>query len=246
MSNDRVVEYQSEHFDCSTCVVEGLGQEVVDALGCGIENDLLIGLIGAPTKSKIRVVVKWEWSEEEIPDGEDVPPGILFLVENDKYFDEPAEVVVFLDGLRDKIGVYLKLIVFKDDPALKGLAGHMIHVMAEAALKIPGTSRLKLWAAGGLLWDDMSPGVRWGGYFAWPKYGFDCIVPSPTRALFAHFPYYPAGLASCLKVSDVLSLVGGRDFWKIAGEGSYMNFDLAKNSKSRETLGKFLQDWRKI
>jgi len=244
VSNEQVVEFQKEHFDVSSCTVDGLTEEVKAALGCELDDALVVALVGAPTGSHIKVSLKRQWTDEEIPDGEEVPAGIFFVIVNDRYYDEPAEVVVFLDGLISRIGIYLKLIVFKNNPSLKGIAGHMIHVMAEAAGNVPGSSRLKLWAAGGLLWEDMAPGVRWGGYVAWPKYGFDCVIPSPTRALFKHFPYYPAGLDSCRMVSDLLGLEGGRDFWRFAGEGSYMNFDLSPGSKSRLTLDRFLQGWR--
>lgn len=243
-SRDEANCFQAEHFDGTTCKVEKSGVDIRRAMGFDLTDRHLVKLVGAPTNSKIRLELKHDWTEEEVADGEEVPRGLLVTIENEKYYDTPAEVVVFLDGLKDRPAVYVKLIMFRDNPELKGIAGHMISIMANAAKELPGATRLKLWAAGGLLWEDLAPGERWGGYAAWPKYGFDCVIPSPTKILIPHFRYFPPGLSGCQHVSDVLSLRGGKEFWRVAGEGSYMNFALRSGSNSWIVLDKFLNEWR--
>jgi hypothetical protein len=234
--------FHNTHFDSASCKVHRLNRvDIQAALGFTLTDRQLIEISGAPQNSAIYVTDKPEWTEVEIPDGEEVPSGILLTVINDNYLEQNNEIVIFREGHSRLTSVYLKLIMFRDNPQTKGIAGHMLATMVDGAIAaFPKAVRLRLLAAGGLLWEDRLPGLRWGGFAAWPKYGFDAPLPSATRALLPHFPYYPAALNTCTTVSQVLDRKGGREFWHIVGEGWYMNFNLAPGSPSRARLDQFL------
>lgn len=236
--------FQRQHFDHTTCKVNRGSAQIRKALGFSLSDDQLVGLSGAPTGSTIDTTEKHTWTPAEIPDGEQVPPGLLLTITNPKYLSQPNEVVIFVDGHTANRSVYIKLTMFLDDPSRKGIGGHMISVIVDAAQHLRGARRLRLQAYGGRLCSDMSPGVRWGGYAAWPKYGFDSGLPTPTKAIAAHFPFFPAGLPSFVRVSDLIDAPGGRDFWHTAGDGDYMDFDLSPNSDSLKRLEQYLEKWR--
>ncbi|MFC0155563.1 hypothetical protein ACFFJ4_18740 [Xanthomonas dyei] len=231
-------EFKAVHFNVGSSRVHRNGVDLANILGFNLDDNALIQLAGAPTGSTVTLVEKREWPE--VDDGENVPSGVLLQVKNDHYFSQDLEVVIFLDGLVDVASLYIKLVMFLDIPERKGIAGHMIGVMVDGAASLPRAKRIRLWAAGGFLWKDYAAGSRWWGYVAWPKYGFDCFIPNATLDLISRFPNYPRGLGGCKKVSDVIRLPGGKDFWKLAGEGDYMDFTLAKNSVSMVFLNDFL------
>ncbi|MFW3175358.1 hypothetical protein EX530_11875 [Xanthomonas phaseoli] len=231
-------DFKAMHFSVGSSRVHRNGVDLVKILGFGLDDAVLIQLAGAPTDSDVTLVEKMDWPE--VDDGENVPPGVLLQVKNDQYFEQDLEVVIFLDGRVDVASLYIKLVMFRDIPERKGIAGHMISVMVDGAASLRNAKRIRLWAAGGFLWKDYAAGLRWWGYAAWPKYGFDCFIPNATQDLITRFPYYPRGLGACKKVSDVIRLKGGKEFWKLAGEGDYMDFSLAENSVSMALLNNFL------
>jgi len=233
-------QFKLTHFEVSSSSVDRNGVDLAKILGLDLSDSDLIKLAGAPTNSRVKLVEKMDWSEDEVDDGENVPPGILLQVRNDEYFEQDLEVVLFLDGRIDVVSLYIKLVMFRDISERKGIAGHMVGVMVDGAVSLPRAKRIRLWAAGGVLWKDYRQGKRWWGYVAWPKYGFDCFIPNVTMDLIPRFPHYPAGLSGCKKVSDVIRLDGGKNFWMLAGEGDYMDFDLSANSVSRALLNDFL------
>jgi len=231
-------EFKATHFSVGSSCVHRNGVDLAKILGFDLADAALLQLAGAPTGSDVTLVEKMDWTE--VDDGENVPSGVLLQVKNDEYFEQDLEVVIFLDGRVDVASLYIKLVMFRDIPERKGIAGHMIGVMVDGAASLPRAKRIRLWAAGGFLWKDYAPGLRWWGYVAWPKYGFDCFIPNATLDLISRFHHYPRGLGACKRVSDVISIPGGKDFWKLAGEGDYMDFALAKNSVSMALLNNFL------
>ncbi len=250
MSAD-AAQFQAAHFDATTCKVVGATNRISGLLGFPLNALQIIQLCGAPSGSTITLTEKLAWTHAELPDGEQVPLGLLITVSNDAYLEEPNEFVIYLDGHINAASIYLKLIMFNDSH--KGIAGHMVSLIAAAAnATLPGGgTKLRLFAAGGRNWADMPPSAkasgtvrRWGGYVAWPKYGFDMALLPATGVMARDFPYYPAGVAGCPNVSDVIDLKGGPEYWRCVGDGDYMNFDLKAGSQSRVRLDAFMANWR--
>ncbi len=60
-------------------------------------------------------------------------------------------------------------------------------------------------------------------------------------SLISEFPHFPKDLSACATVRDVLGIEGGREYWKVCGNGHYMEFDLSSPSTpSIITLDAFL------
>ncbi len=232
-------QFEQQHFDLKSCTVLSHRGNIGHFLGVALSDQQLIQLAGAPSYSTIEVIEKPTWSAAELPDGEQVPPGLLLRVHNGQYLEQANEMVIFRDEAANRYSVYLKLIMFQSD--IKGLAARMLAIIVRAARQLPNARRLMLQAAGGRRWPAQPSGKRWGGYMAWPTYGFDMELLQDTRAMAQHFPYIPEKISACNSVSAVLKLSGGREYWRLVGDGDYMEFDLANNSPSLTTLDQFLQ-----
>lgn len=234
--------FEEKHFAHDTVVVRW--EKKVNPLqfpGLGLDDDKVIQLSGAPTDSLVKVHFKPNWTSEEIGD-EDVPPGILLQVQNSHYISSSNEIVLFRDGVGDRYGLYLKLIDLKPGGP-KGFAARMLAIMVRQMLNLQKFTRMRLYAAGGRTFPITNPSTdrRWGGYVAWPNYGFDMPILPETTEMFEHFLYCPPNLSSSSKVSEVLELELGKEFWKVVGDGSYMDFDLSiSGSHSLSTLDAFL------
>lgn len=170
-----------------------------------------------------------------------MPAGLYFDIENDRYIQSHNTIGVFRDSAAG-YGIYIKLIDFKPGGP-KGLAARMLALIVRAAFDLGNVRRLRLLAAGGRSWDARSAitGERWGGFVAWPTYGFDMELLPTTLKIAKEFPYYPEGLRSLRTVREVLQVSGGREYWKVVGDGLYMDFDLTtKTTASILTLDSFL------
>ena len=75
--------------------------------------------------------------------------------------------------------------------------------------------------------------ISWGFYTS-PRMGFDADIPAATPAL-------PPALAGCTRLSHLMASAPGRAFWRNHGvKVPYMEFDLAANSLSWQTLLNYL------
>lgn len=75
--------------------------------------------------------------------------------------------------------------------------------------------------------------ISWGFYTS-PRMGFDAPIPAAT-------PACPQALAACARLSDLVAAAAGRVFWRASGVAvPYMEFDLADNSLSWQTLIAYL------
>jgi hypothetical protein len=233
-----ISDFERTHFDAGSVQIRPHGFDIRRQMaGLTLTEAQIIGLAGAPKNS----IITLGFRERTATEGERVPAGLYFKTTNDSYIRSWNEIGVFRDG-SSGYGVYLKLIDFKAGGP-KGLAGRMVAVIVRHALQLGNIKRLRLLAAGGRCWPPLNgeTGERWGGFVAWPTYGFDMDLTSDTLKLAQEFLYFPQDLGSRRRVSEVLQLVGGREYWKIAGDGAYMDFDLSsRTTLSITTLDSFL------
>lgn len=239
MSNIRTVTaFEKQHFDRTSSQVHPHTVDFVSLIGFALSDDEVLQLAGAPTGSTVSVSHKPSWAEPyEVP-----PPGVFFEIDNPTYIRSHNVVGVFVvDPDIPTYGLYLKMIDFHPT-APRRLAARMLAVMLRQARRIAGLSIFRLLAAGGRSWLDYDPqiGERWGGYYAWPRYGFDMPLMPETQNMHQHFSYYPASLSTCRTVRDVLSLKGGSEYWRVVGDGNVMEFDTSPSSASVQTLDKVL------
>jgi hypothetical protein len=234
--------FEKKHFNPDSSTVLPHAVNIRELLGFHLDDLSIKRLSGAPTGSQLEIVHKSAWNSQELLH-EKVPSGLYFLVENPAYLFERNTVGLFHDGDSKRIGVYVKLVAFKNT-APKRVAARMLAIIAREALALPGITRIRLCAAGGRRWSplDRSTGARWGGYVAWPTYGFDMPLLPRTKTISRHFPYWPPAIGTCKTVSDILQTSGGREYWKTVGDGWYMDFDLSSTaSPSLRTLNGVLE-----
>jgi hypothetical protein len=233
-----VTQFEQAHFNSSNITIAAQIPDTQSLLRLPLTNDQIISLSGAPSGSSIAFSVL---AQPTTLGSEDVPAGVFFEVRNTTYIRTKNVIGVFRDAA-SHYGIYIKSVDLSAG-APKGMAARMLAVIVRQAFAIGGFSRVRLLAAGGRSWSDLDPstGERWGGYVAWPTYGFDMDLHPKTLAMVPSFPFYPRGLRSQRKVSELLSLPGGREFWKSVGDGLYMDFDLsAPSAQSVKTLDTFL------
>lgn len=244
-----------KHFDSASTKIDRSEIDLENALGFDLTHEQICGLCGAPSGSEIKVTLSESYTDESkknnINKDEDVPGGVLFTVKNPYYIGNENKVIMYYvskinaQGQESgSFGLYIKLTDFETGgifKTFKGFGAYMTAAIAFAAKGIDGLTEIRLQAAGGRSWNDRdSTGARWFGYISWPKYGFDMDLQSPTLEMLPHFAHAPKLLGSCKKVSDVLALAGGYEFWKVVGDGWDMIFDL-EGTKSFEILNKFLE-----
>lgn len=229
-----VTPFEATHFDRGTVTVIRQPANVVEAkLGFALSDEQVKRLCGATTGARITVWYKSRWTMAEVGE-EDVPAGLFFEVENPAYNRSDCVVGIYLDAPSDELRLYIKSVNFIKG-RVKSLAARMVAVIVREAMNI-GITRLRLLAAGGREWEDFMPPERWGGYFAWPLYGFDMELGESDLSLMSEFPFYPKDLSSCATVLDVLNLEGGREWWKLCGNGHYMEFDMSSPSTPSITM----------
>lgn len=115
-----------------------------------------------------------------------------------------------------------------------------------------GIPRIDLYAVGGRDCADEAPGGgRIGGYYAWPRLGFDGAVLSSGHveqaddlSLHNKLPFFPEGLAggSLKTLHHLLEKPGGKEFWLIGGGERPLTFTVAPSSPSVLRLNKYLTD----
>jgi hypothetical protein len=200
----------------------------------------LLNLCAIPNDSNVSLAWKENWTEVEIPDGEQVPSGLHVTVINSELIASANEFILFTEPSGSQ-SIYFKLIDLRPrlksntETVLKGLAGKIVATIVSEAQKLSFT-RIRLLAAGGRTWPDREPGVRWGGYAAWPLYGFNMEILESDIALHEFFKFFPKYLSTYGTVLALRAAEGGLDYWKICGSGDYMEFDLSAESESIHRL----------
>ena len=98
-----------------------------------------------------------------------------------------------------------------------------------------GFTKIKTFAAGSgpnsfyaMDWDGEN------GYYTWPRLGFDGNIPDTVARKL------PPEFKGAKRVSDLMATTGGREWWKLNGEATEMEFDLTPGSESTKTLAEYL------
>jgi hypothetical protein len=236
--------FERVHFDCAaplSCKVNRKGVDVRSALGRDLTDFEIIFLCGAPRDSQIDVTLISNPADFGNVGDDTPPPGLYFYIYN-VYFLAPTVIGIFKDAALAATALYVKDVNLQD-AAPTGLGARMLARMMTAA-HLLGMSYAAMLAAGGRTWPDMrAPGVRWTGYNAWPRMGFDTLLTKANREMHQHFTHVPRGLSSCTTVQSVLKLSYGKEYWRLAGDGSRMKFDLTTStSESFNTLNAYLKE----
>lgn len=235
----------SQNFDASKSKVatHNIDALLTLAFGQRISDDELIKVCGAPSGSVLRLHY-----EKASTFGETVPEGIHVTIENNKYLEVPMVLVFYAAGI-DRIGVYIKLVVARKVSNLPAIGALIVESMTRAwsgiKLSTKTLSHFSMLAAGGRTWGPMIPalGKRWDGFAVWARYGFDMPLLQETIDMFKHFPYVPplaGATATCTRLSKLLPLTSGQEFWDLVGKGWYMDFDPKPASYSVKTLSAYL------
>lgn len=176
--------------------------------GMKFSADDFIGLSGAPANSIIRV------ENYEI-----FTQNTLYAVPSVRqiYKDEDNGLSLYL---------YNVIQVIKDDYHRQNIATLSLRQQVRTAQKL-GFTEIALFAAG------HSGHIELNGYYAWPRLGFNMVLPSHLKP--------PAHLGDIYDVLDLMQTEEGREWWKNNGIEGHMVFDLSKGSKSLKVLEQYLQ-----
>ncbi|KWO61107.1 hypothetical protein [Burkholderia territorii] len=176
--------------------------------------------------------------------------ALIFHVTDSRWQTVPARVSYIRDSEEEAPYLYLDVVAF-DATAPDGLAAAMLWRMARACMSL-GIPRIELYAVGGRDCDDEAPGGgRLGGFYAWPRLGFDGRVLSSAHvdrmddlSLHKKFPFFPAGLArgDLKTLHDLFEVPGGKEFWLIGGGARPLTFTVAPMSRSVLRLNQYLTD----
>jgi hypothetical protein len=235
--------FELQHFNALKVSVKHTAASISSLkaeLGFMPSDEEICQITGAPSGATVTYKKVPEWRSWQV--GEDAPPpGLYFNIEHPTLIEGRAVVGLCNYGYARGMGVYLKDInLYKSAPV--GMATTMLKRIARFCLEndIP---RINLMAAGGRDWPDRTDGTRWGGYYAWPRMGFDMNLLKADLLLLAGFPNHPKHLRTCRNVQDVLKRNGGLEWWKVCGSGYFMEFDCSSDATvSVTTLVSYLTE----
>jgi hypothetical protein len=104
--------------------------------------------------------------------------------------------------------------------------GLQVHYRQARNAAACGVDRIDLWA--GRRHDE-------NGYYTWPRYGFDCLLPASIRRRL------PIGLERSQTLLDLMSCEKGRQWWEAHGVAVRVRFDLAPGSRSQRVLAEYVR-----
>ncbi|KWF83443.1 hypothetical protein WL94_23730 [Burkholderia cepacia] len=162
----------------------------------------------------------------------------------------PARVSYVRDSEDEAPYLNIDVVAFAKS-APEGLAATMLWRMVRACMSL-GIPRIELFAIGGRDCADKAPGGgRIGGYYAWPRLGFDGAVLSAEHvekaddlSLHKKLPFFPDGLArgTLRSLHDLFETPGGKEFWLIGGGERPLTFTVAPMSRSVLRLNRYLTE----
>lgn len=74
------------------------------------------------------------------------------------------------------------------------------------------------------------------GYYSWPRYGFDAVLPIEWRNEIFLDKRIPTRVKRAVSVLDVMATETGREFWRNQGIALALHFDCEQQSRSRRVL----------
>ena len=162
---------------------------------------------------------------------------IRLAARHDKYIDNENHDTNLVEIRREATGyvLYLDYIWFAQNVCPAGIGAVALLRMAQVAQSL-NFVRMELLAAGG----TGIKGVLWAepywGFSTWPRFGFDAPVQQAIRPILETQPH----LAGLRYVSEIIAK--DLDWWKVNGDGWEMTFDLKPDSKSWQTLHRYLSE----
>lgn len=236
MSMNTISNYEQSYFGSNNKVNRN-GIDVEKIVPGGLSDEEIILLSGAPSNHNVKLFFYDDAYWNSHPDGDLAREGLYFEVTGPYIKSNEKHLVGIVNGINCGPCIYIKDIFFDKGKAPKGLACTMIKRMVRCATDL-GFFLIELYAAGGRLHPGIPnhPDKRYGGYYAWPKYGFDMPVDVYNKELIKHFPYHPSGLMNCKNIQQILDLEYGKDYWKMAGAGNVMTFTIKSNTCEKRLL----------
>ncbi|KUZ86240.1 hypothetical protein WI40_31585 [Burkholderia ubonensis] len=224
-----VLPYETTYFDDQLAVNRN-DLDIAALLGVAseISDALLVSLCGAPAGSDVQTYL-------------DSAGRLTFAVTHPTLIRSENRVSV----LRSPDVSVLELgTIDLADNAVAGLGAAMLWRIVRACDTL-GIARIGALAVGGRKSAPEPGGPRLYGYYAWPRFGFDALIPAAhgdEAALFQYFQGYPIGLAdgSLRSLRALYATRFGRDFWRAAGSQRWVTFDVAPHGTSLLTLQEYL------
>ena len=216
--------FERDHFDLSPARLTFAPSEVdkfVGSQGSFSRDDILL-LSGAPCGATVRIGEKKVW----VGTGDDRPlPGLYFFTAHSSFIKgENAIGLCYTHGVG--YSIYIKDVFFTSG-APEGLAAAAFARIVRLCLD-KGIPKISLFAAGGRLWpstvNENGQPARWGGYYFWARCGFNMPL-EPEDIIFKKEFLHPFYLSACNDVRAVIQDKSGIEWWKVCGNGSFMDFD---------------------
>jgi hypothetical protein len=168
------------------------------------------GLAGAPDDAVVEVGAFDSKLYIEMRDPVAATCGYYYL------YRAKAAIVLLNDGFRINMRAMRR----------RGLGLQMFHRQTRNAAAL-GVARIDTVAGRGP--DE-------NGYYTWPRYGSQGILPAPIRRLL------PGGLEQSRTILDLMSREKGRDWWREQGVTIPVRFDLAPGSRSWRALTEYVRE----
>jgi hypothetical protein len=136
--------------------------------------------------------------------------------------------------------IYNSILVLNRRSQGKGLGARIFSGQVEAASKA-GLKYIETSAAGSGEDKKRNP-MSMNGYYTWPLFGYDAPLGRALGRDKVAEATAKFKLGDSPNISDVIDATGGPAWWKESGSGTKMKFDLAKGSRSRRMLAKYLHN----
>ncbi|MBB5542832.1 hypothetical protein A8H39_05350 [Paraburkholderia fungorum] len=243
-SNAAKSQFEQTNFDTSPALTPNAKAAMLGNPGIFPTVSDVLDLAGAPTGSTVdaQLMRNWGYQGADKP-----PPGLYFFVSHPTWITGQNIIGIVNDN--GGYAIYIKDVAF-NDAAPPNMGAILTAKIARFCMRRK-IRRIQLLAAGGRFWPD----ERWLGYYAWARYGFDMDLskameddygnPEPFTCasdLAPFFPCRPADLANCRTVQDVLQAKHGKEWWKICGNGWFMDFDCSPIRASVAALESYCKE----
>ncbi|WP_321783773.1 hypothetical protein [Burkholderia pyrrocinia] len=224
-----VLPYETTYFD-DRLTIDRSDLDISALLGVDgdVSDELLVSLCGAPAGSNIQAYL-------------DNADRLTFAVTHPILIRSENRVSVLKTN--DTSALELGTIDLVDN-AVAGLGAAMLWRIVRACDRLR-IDRISTFAIGGRKAPPEPGEPRLCGYYAWPRFGFDALIPGPhgdEAALFQYFQGYPVGLAegSLRSLRALYATRSGRDFWRAAGSHRVMTFNVSPHGASVLALQQYL------
>lgn len=221
--DDRVTRF---FFDTADIDIQVMLPLTVEQLPLSKEE--ICRLVGAPAKSRI-VVEKISITEKHGGQGDEV---LQISVFNDFLIQDAIVRHIIVEGGEDVI--FNKSMAFH--PEFRGfkLGVRCFALEVNEAIRLGNFSYIKVLATGNAQSaSDRDDKYALNGHIVWPRLGFDGPIPYEIKSKL------PFDLKWCSRISDLMQVDAGIDFWAEHGDQCLLMFSL-DDGYSRNTLKSYL------